>query len=144
MSYTKIVQYGDIVELYRYEKPTKPPKRPWSYIKPKRYTKPQKHVKRSLYSRRRATREFIRLCRHNVMHPDTKTITFVTLTFIYDITLPKAYRALSDCMARIRRQQNPSVRLSYIAVPERTKKDRIHFHLLLFNRPTKHLSLIHI
>lgn len=151
MSYTKIVQFGNITEIYEYENTLKtkgidhvkaeaflngvgdngeyaPPKKP-------KKTKKTHRTKRSI---KRSRDNFFRLCHHNNCLADT--ITFVTLTFAYDLTYKKATQYVSEFMARIQKNR-PEISLSYISVPELTKKGRYHFHLLVYDLPPQTAQL---
>jgi len=155
MGYTKIVRYGDIIEVYEYEKELK--KKPADSFKAHRIysggrdsettslqsvkKKRKKAIRdlslaqgvyeRSKRSIRRSRVNFFRLCHHN--NSRAKTIHFLTLTFAYDLTPKKATRIVHDAMARIARSRGEITR--YISVPELTKKGRIHFHLLVYDLP---------
>lgn len=158
MGYKKIVQYGDTIELYEYEKELKRPDKGQSHLKFERllngqrnndYPRPRNVIKdrkkllriqqklagtyrRSERSIKRSKRAFFRLVHHN--NCLATTIHFVTITFAYDLTPKEAARHVSRFMARITKAQ-PHLSLSYISVPELTKKGRLHFHLLVYGLP---------
>lgn len=59
---------------------------------------------------------------------------FFTLTFSDDVTFKKANRCLSEFIAILRKNYEvENSAISYIGVSEFTKKERIHFHLLIYN-----------
>jgi len=141
MGYCRIVQYGDITELYEYEKNiNNTKKKKISSIAKKRAKQNREYAKqkgtyiKSKRSRLRTINNFFRLCHHN--NYMSKTIHFVTLTFAYDITLTKASRIIARFMERIK-DNFSSETISYISVSELTKKGRYHFHLLVYNLPTE-------
>jgi len=141
MGYTKIVQYGDIVEVYQYEKNIhNNKKRHVSKHAQKRrkairdYAKAHGTYKRPWRSVKRSKEAFYRLCHHN--NYLAKTIHFLTITFAYDITLEKASRHARRFLAEIA-SDFKEVPVSYISVPELTKAGRIHFHVLVYNLPSE-------
>jgi hypothetical protein len=145
MGYTKIVQYANIVEVYEYEKELKI--KPPNHVKhtrlasslsgssssspkslfPKKKKQLTRHY-RSDRSNKRTLDNFFRLCHHNVY--TASTVHFLTLTFAYDLDFSLANRLLSRFISKLRKYDNS---FSYIAVPELTKKNRWHYHLLVFN-----------
>jgi len=137
MGYMKIVQYGNITEIYEYEKNLlHHPKKNISTIARKRriasmaYAKSKGTYSRSQRSLKRSQLSFFRLCHHNVYL--AQTVHFMTLTFAYDITYSQAVRNVQRFMERIK-NTFPQIPLSYISVSELTEKGRYHFHLLVFN-----------
>lgn len=157
MGYRKIVQYGNVTEVFDYEKNLKTENKRTikanlrknnnklyhaiygtTDIKKER----QKRVlastrKKGIYTRspssiRRAKTTFFKLCHHNNVYADT--IHFVTLTFSFDVTYEKARQYQSDFFKRLKQQFEESP-ISYISVPELTKKGRFHFHILVYNLP---------
>jgi len=141
MGYTKIVQYGNITEIYEYEKniDTHRRKKRVSALTRKRAKKSkQDRLTRGVYERtkrsiQRSRGNFFRMCHHNVCNADT--VTFLTITFAYDLTLKTASRHAARFMERIKKTQKSP--FSYISVPELQKSGRIHFHLLVFNLHAK-------
>lgn len=145
MGYTKIVQYGNVTEVYEYEKNINNNKRPHVSALTKKRNKAirESSKKKGIYTRHpssilRSTQSFFRLVHHNNCNADT--IHFVTLTFAYDLTYKTATRHVSHFMERIKKYFS-EVPISYISVPELTKKGRFHFHLLVYNLPTETASL---
>lgn len=158
MGYAKIVQYANVTEIYSYEKnlPTKKPstlkalrlqkngvaltKKLDSYrsknVKKLRaiQRKSKEKTKRTERSIKRSRDNFFRLCNHN--NYLAKSIHFVTLTFAYDISYKAANEATRRFFDRIKAAAK-EVSISYISVPELTKKGRFHFHLLIYNLPTE-------
>lgn len=153
MGYTRIIQYGDITEIYRYEKNLKrdPGKLP-KFAKDtprtsehssaitrllRKHRKERRTIKfRTERSKRRTKDAFFRLCHHNNLL--AHSINFLTLTFAYDVKYKEATRHIAHFMERVRKNIDPikkEVSISYISVPELTKKGRFHFHLLVYNLP---------
>jgi len=139
VGYTKIVQYGDITEIYSYQKNlTKKEKVYRSKLKRERAREYKAYrIKKGTYTRtersiNRSRNNFYKLVHHNVYN--AQTVHFLTLTFAYDITYKEAVRSLSRFMEKIKAHYE-TVPISYISVPELTKKCRYHFHLLVFDLP---------
>jgi len=137
--YTRVVQYGDVTELYRYSKDrTEPKPRYDTKIKKKRRKDLRAFVKaRGQYERKRSSvfrsvRNFYRLCHHN--NTNAKSIAFCTLTFANDLTYKKASRHVARFMESVKKGF-PEIPVTYISVPELTKKNRFHFHLLIYDLP---------
>jgi hypothetical protein len=158
MGYTKVVQYGNVTEVYEYEKDHKQSslskKKELRVSQPEIYnalygtssvvkerqrkarlqSKEKGTYRRSEASVKRSKRNFFRLCHHNNCLADS--IHFLTLTFSYDLSYSQANRHVKRFMERIRSSQ-PEVPVDYISVPELTKKGRFHFHLLVYNLSTE-------
>ena len=157
MGYRKIVQYGNVVEIYDYEKDLKkkggvdalrayrlmhPKERNTKNTSPTLAKKRQDQIRiqskakgvytRSKRSVKRSKDNFFRLCHHN--NCLAQSIHFITLTFAYDLTYKKASRYVSEFFRRVQ-TTFPEISLSYISVPELTKKGRLHFHLLVYGLP---------
>lgn len=137
MGYTRIVQFGDVTQVYKYEREYHYKERPpQTRIQKKRAQERRKlslrsRSKRSIYRSRMA---FFRLCHHNNVY--SSTITFLTLTFAYDVQIEKAQRALSEFFRRLSKKIDTNgVSIRYISVPEFTKKGRIHYHILVYDLP---------
>lgn len=142
MGYTKIVQFGDTIEIYEYAKPL-PDHRPIykSPIRKKRDAKLRAERKllnivpeRSKRSVARTKRNFFRMCHHNNLN--ASAINFLTITFIEDHSYLQATHHVQDFFKRIK-EHYPQVPLRYISVPELTKKGRYHFHCLLYDLPSE-------
>lgn len=135
MGYTKIIEYGDIIETYEYSKRlTKKERKPLSKLQKKRASERRRKAIRRAYSIRRSVQSFFRLVHHNNLQ--AKSISFVTLTFANDIDFKTSSRYVSHFFQRIKKTQI-ELPISYISVPEFTKKGRIHYHLLVYNLPTE-------
>lgn len=139
MGYTKYVRYGDTLEVYEYEKNVST-NRTVRYVSPLERKRRRDRIQalgyvRSDFSIKRAKRSFFRLCHHN--NTLAASIHFITLTFADDIEYSDSLRAISAFFRKIKIlheiQGHPPI--TYIAVPELTKKNRYHFHLLVYNLP---------
>lgn len=140
MGYTKVVQYGNYTEIYEYEKDlntTRRPRKALSKIQKARKNRREsdKPRIRSPYSIRRARRNFFRICHANNLK--AKTIHFCTLTLAEPTDYRTFLRYLSEFHRRLKNgfQEEGYPPISYIGVPELTKKGTYHFHLLIYNLP---------
>jgi len=143
MGYTRVIQYGDITEIYEYEKLHQSnPRRSLSLLEKKRQKERRalnfETATRTAYSTARSIRSFFRLCHHNVGL--SSTVTFATITLVEDsITYEEASRYIAHFWERIKKrvgQTQGSLPISYISVPEfGSESGRLHFHLLIFNLP---------
>jgi len=139
MGYSRIYQYGDITEVYTYEKDIvhNRPKMP-NALHRKRHAEIRRNsIENGTYKRKkssiaRAIASFFRLCHHN--NCTAKSITFATFTFAYEPTPKEAHRDIAHTMERYKKSY-PAVPIRYISVFERTKKGRIHAHVLLYDLP---------
>jgi hypothetical protein len=163
MGYTKIVQFGDTTEIYEYENDLHQKKgidtkkatilaQGWRgaatqslfNVKEKRKkmardeAKRKGQYKRPISSIKRSTTNFFRLVHHN--NCIAETINFITLTFSYDISYRKATYVTQEFFRRLKKDHS-ELSLSFISVPERTKKGRYHFHLLVYNLPPETASI---
>jgi len=139
MGYTRILQYGDVTEVYQYEKNRINHKKPHiSSIAKKRAKNIKEQAKqKGTYLRQkssimRSVSSFYRMCHHNNVL--AKSVHFITLTFAYDLTYKEATRHVAHFMERIKKNY-PQIPVSYISVSELTKKKRYHFHLLVYDLP---------
>jgi len=139
MGYTRIVQFGNVTEIYQYEKNLTRKKSPHvSSLSRKRNLERRVELKRkgllvrNKKNSRRAINAFFRLCHHN--NCLAKSISFCTLTFAYDLTYKEACRHVARFMERIKNSFD-QISVSYISVPELTEKGRHHFHLLIYDLP---------
>lgn len=161
MGYTKIVQFGNVTEIYDYEKPLPErikdlravaynlPKKIPTDLERKRLAdrKAEKKRKddislringkveiqeRSKRSIYRTKLNFFRLTHHN--NVNSNSVNFLTITFIEDHSLKDASRHVAKFYERFKANY-PEVPLRYISVPELTKKGRYHFHCLVYDLP---------
>jgi len=138
MGYTRIIQFGDTTELYEYEKNFYYSDRPaLSKIQKRRLKEIRKTsnvTSRSVRSIQRSRLNFFRLVHHNNFK--AKSIDFFTITFSYDISYSQASRHIAYLFERLKKADSNCNAVSYISVSEKTKKGRIHFHLLVYNLPS--------
>jgi len=133
--------YGDIAEVYEYEKNISSNRgnKRLSAIQRKRQRErlASSTYTRSDYSIKRAKRNFFRLCHHNNLLADS--ITFITLTYAHDPVYSSCGRDIALFFKKIKLKYESfgHKQISYIAVPELTKKGRYHFHLLVYNLPPR-------
>ena len=139
MGYTKIVQYGEFTEIYEYDKQLlkknrkkKPSKLAIKRHKDIRYLSNYTPTQRSV---NRAKTNFFRLCHHNNVNSDS--ISLFTLTFTRDYTYNIYGRKLALFINKLNKHYEctPNSQITYIGVPELTKKGRYHYHLLIYNLP---------
>jgi len=142
MGYIKIIQYADTVESYTYERQvSRAPKKSLSYLQKKRIREIRKQGKfksRTAFSVKRTRDNFFRLVHHNNFK--ATTVNFLTLTFAHDIQKIEANRAFARFFERLKKSVGKDIHLSYISVQEKTKANRIHLHVLLYNLPTSFSS----
>lgn len=134
MGYSKLIQYGDKIDVYSYSKNyIKKERAPLSRLQKKRLKNRKKTSVRSNYSKTRARLNFFRLVHHNVIN--SYTTSLLTLTYADDITIDKLRRYEAQFFQRLK-SITRAVPLSYISVQEVTKKGRFHSHILVFDLPT--------
>jgi hypothetical protein len=125
MSYTKIIQSGNIIEKYEYEK---------DFIQFKRranrrgYTSFTYATKRRTDNVHRLGKQFKRLVWANLTREETAYL--FTLTFVEEKNIKRAYQAFTAFNTRLRRRIREDYR--YIVVPEFQKRGTVHFHVLVW------------
>lgn len=134
--YTRIIQSGEMVEIYQYSKKLNVDRQKRNYSRNKRTAQKSTDCRtivkyRSGRSIQRARQSFFRLVATNLSQ-DLKP-TFGTFTCYESLPLDTAYKALANFFQSVRRFY-PHV--SYIAVPEWQKRGSIHFHALIWGLPT--------
>jgi len=126
MGYTKIIQSGDFLEVYRYEK-NLPIRR--KIRSPDTYRKGNRQdIERSPDSIRRAARAFRRLVRANLAGDVPPAL--LTLTMHQKLSYAASVRIFTRFIARLRRSAGREFR--YIAVPELQKRGSWHWHVLIW------------
>ncbi len=143
MGYTKIIQSGDLIEKYEYEKP--PPERVPRKVKPGRIAPWSDQLteerradcihKRRISSINRCRQSFFRLVRAN-LHAGAPIL--LTLTMLDIVDLRTAYACYHEFGQRLRRIIGKNT--SWIAVPEFQKRDAVHFHVLIWNLPHEYIE----
>jgi len=141
MGYLRIVEYGDIIEAFSYERniSTRPKKAVSQHARKRQkqlreLNKSQGLHKRSQRSIKRSKDAFFRLCHHN--NCNSSSIHFVTLTFIHDCSITEAGRYVARFFQNVQ-TYHKEISLRYISVPELTKKGRWHYHLLIYDLPSE-------
>jgi len=126
MGYKILQQSGNLVETYEYK---------YDYIQRRIKSRTRAVRRRGVAIRnRRADNlyrlggKFSRLVRANLV--GGKAPLFVTFTVFEDVSVGIAYNYLSRCIQRLRGGFGKTFR--YVAVPEFTKRGRIHFHMLVW------------
>jgi len=126
MSYTKLIQSGNLLEAYIYEKNTIPYQFRAQSAKARNKKYRKAHDRRA-DNVRRLSLNFRRLIRANLVGASNPI--FVTLTMHKKLHITEAWRAFTTWAFFIRRYR-PSV--CYIVVPEYQKRGAIHFHALIW------------
>jgi len=124
--YSKVVQSGDLIEVYEYQYEPKPKIRAT-----KKSGRPAKRNTRRKDNVGRLRTGFKRLVRANL--GGTERPIFLTLTMVEVVRVDVAYRLLTEFVVRLRRVYGPHFR--YIAVPEFQKRGTVHFHTLFWGLP---------
>lgn len=138
MGYTKIVQFGDVLEIYSYNKEHHVQKHKRVIRRARRITSSgdSTQVIRRDSSLKRARVAFYRLVASNITRE--KTLTFITLTSFEKISITKAYKALGYFYKGLKKHYGEIVAIS---VPEwQEKSDNIHFHCLIWGIPTEEVE----
>jgi hypothetical protein len=127
MGYSKVIQSGNVVEIYEYSKDLSPRKKRKRENKG-RYSK--------LATRRgdnvlRLKKHFVRLVRANL--GGIECPVFLTLTMVEVVRIELAYGFFTEFVSRVRRLYGKTFR--YIAVPEFQERGAVHFHVLAWGLP---------
>lgn len=143
MTYIKVIQSGDLIEKYEYEKsPPTPVSRKaksgriakWSDQLTEERRADWVH-KRRASSINRCRQSFRRLVRANLYDGIP---VLLTLTMLDIVDLRSAYRCYHEFGQRLRRFIGPGA--SWIAVPEFQKRDAVHFHVLMWGLPESYVA----
>lgn len=123
--YEKIVQSGDLLEFYQYQKRPFPPR---VRRKPRRRgdgprLKTERHVKRAIFNFRRRVRA--------TLYYGTPHLVTFTMWEIMDIG--EAYGLFTQFGVRLREVFGSEI--VWIAVPEFQKRGAVHFHALIWKLP---------
>jgi len=124
--YRKVIQSGDLVELWEYERAPNPV--PYSQRKPR--IKRVFNRKRRLDNVVKLKNSFRRLVRANLL---LGAPALVTLNTRENMGVEEGYKNLTKFGVRLRKQFGSSV--AWISVPEFQKRGAIHFHCLVWNLP---------
>lgn len=126
MAYTKVIQSGDLVEQWEYEREPNP----------ERLVRRKPRIKRSFSMERRLDNiiktksSFRRLVRANLVLNAPPAL--LTLTMMDIVPINEAYKEFTRFMHEIRRLHK---HVQWIAVPEFQKRGAVHFHALMFQLP---------
>lgn len=131
--YEKVVQSGDLIEVYEYERMPMPPirknktKRDEEFMRFKRLLrgshKSERHVKRAVFN-------FCRKARATLV---LGTPHMLTLTMVDTVDIATAYILFTEFGVRLRKVYGNSI--AWITVPEFQKRGAVHFHTLIWNLP---------
>ena len=124
-AYEKIVQSGDLLEVYQYEKMPFPPRiRKRSKRRSERLPfKSERHIKRAVFN-------FRRRARANLVFGNPH---MVTLTMFEIVDVAEAYAIFTQFGVRMRKEFGDAI--IWITVPEFQKRGAVHFHVLIWNLP---------
>lgn len=127
MGHTKIIQSGDFLEIYEYEKEVYRSHKPRKRRNIERVFK----VVRRYDNLNRTKKTFQRLCRSNFIGDTDPAL--ITLTMFEVVPLSEAYSIYSHFIKRLRKEYGKSFR--YVGVPEFQKRGAVHFHVLFWGLP---------
>jgi len=127
MAYIKVIQSGEFVEVFKYDRSPPLKRRPPDRPRRKRL----RNVSRRADSIVACRKQFVRLVRANLRQDNPPALLTLTMREIVD--MGDAYKAFTAFGAKLRREYGGDV--SYIAVPEFQKRGAVHFHMLLFGLP---------
>jgi len=128
--YTKIIQSGNLLEIYEYEKEPIPPKA-------KRRKPRRSYGRRVSRNSERARRSFFRLVRSNVGFGASPAL--LTLTMYDIVPIGDAWKCFTAFFARWNRKRKAE-RLRFIAVSEFQKRGAVHFHVLVWGLTDEEIS----
>jgi len=122
--YEKIVQSGDLIEIYQYEKAPNPPRirkaRRENWVGYPRY-KSKRHIARAVFNfRRKARATLVRGIPH-----------MLTLTMLDIVDIATGYKLFTEFGVRLRKVYGKEI--IWIASPEFQKRGAVHFHALIWN-----------
>lgn len=141
MGYTKIIQYGNVTEVYEYSRDIYiSRKRKYKSLLRKKRDKnlpPKAKTKRSI---KRSTDNFFRLVHHNLTINEDLPI-LLTLTNFTDVTLETGYLSLKLFFRRLIKYQNAYTQqrnnIKFITVPElQPKSGYLHYHVVIWGLKT--------
>lgn len=122
-SYEKIVQSGNLIEVYQYAKLPNPPRhKKRSKRRHERLPfKSERHVKRAVFNFRRKVRSTLVLGAPHL----------VTLTILEITSIAVAYKLFTQFGVRLRKLYGKEI--IWLTVPEFQKRGAVHFHSLIWN-----------
>jgi len=133
MGHSTAVLSGPYLEIFEYEKPIRPRDPVRDVERTKRSPTVRGHSashQRSVFSLRRARRNFIRIARSNLT--GTLKPAFLTLTFASIVSHAEGAPTFNGFIKKLT-YHYPGLR--YIAVPEFQKRGSVHYHLLVWGIP---------
>jgi len=132
MSYFRLIQSGDITELYEYEKA---PSERRQHRKKRNGSRAFRGFKRRADNLRRAKESFRRLVWANLGRGTP--VALLTLTMRTAVPIETSSRLFSRFLARLRRRF-PAV--CVIAVPEFQKRGAVHYHCFVWGIPSEYVD----
>jgi hypothetical protein len=132
MSYTKIIRYGDNLEIYQYDYPPMPHRRGVRDPEKEKPTEDEKYEKRkdNIYQTKR---NFQRLVSANLGKEKPLLLSLTYAENMQDIKT--AYRDFKSFVQALKYKFGKDFK--YIAVPEFQKRGAVHFHALFWSLPQK-------
>jgi len=124
MGYTKVIQSGNIIEVYEYS----------GNLTQRKKRKRESYIRRARSTSRRGDnvnrlqKNFVRLVRSNLTGSECPA--FFTLTVAEVVRVELGYRFFTEFISRLRRVFGKHFK--YIAVPEFQVRGAIHFHVLFW------------
>jgi hypothetical protein len=132
MSYTKIIKYGDNLEIYQYEHPPMPHRRGVRDPEKEKPTEDEKYEKRqdNIYQTKRNFQKLV-LANLGKEKPLPLLLSLTYAENMQDITV--AYRDYKSFVQALKYKFGKDFK--YIAVPEFQKRGAVHFHALFWGLP---------
>jgi len=138
VGYTRIIRSGNIIEIYKYERPISPPTFRKNRIQAARNGNIRTPKKRRSDNCYRLRKNFRRICDANLTGDEIPS--FLTLTMHQIVSLSRAVVYFSGFVRRLRKRIGNDFR--YIAVPEFQKRGAVHFHVLIWGLPDGYVDEI--
>jgi len=124
--YTKVIQSGDLIEVFQYEKFPNPPRKKRS--RRRKGASIGRRYHRNVY---RAQRNFSRLVRANLFGLKRMGApVLLTLTMLRVVSIEEAWAVYTSFCARFKRGRRDPLYL--VGVPEFQKRGAVHFHALVW------------
>ena len=135
MGYTRLVQTGNVIEVFRYEREPALLGRPRKLRDGFKARREGRVLRRRSDSVVRAQQSFWRIVRGNL---SKGAPALLTLTMLDIVGLGDAYKCYTAFGQRIRRRFGESI--AWIAVPEFQKRGAVHFHVLMWGLPDEYVA----
>jgi len=146
MGYTKVIQSGDLTEIYEYERNLPVIKRKTRVAQRDSTGKrsDRRFSSRNPADIRRSRKKFVRIVRANLRGNERPAL--LTFTMLQELSLRTSVRLFTKFIDRLRKRYGTEFR--YIAVPEFQKRGAVHFHVLMWGlghlcekeRTTRHFA----